>query len=76
MKLIDRLQMVEAPPTDGTGGKLNRSKSNALSRRAIRAKVKTEMQQTYGTSWFCEPCKGEVYDRSCRHCGKTRSERA
>lgn len=26
------------------------------------------------SSWFCEPCKVEVYDRRCRHCGKLERE--
>jgi hypothetical protein len=26
-------------------------------------------------SWFCDPCKVEVYERRCPHCGKTERER-
>lgn len=25
-------------------------------------------------SWWCDPCKVEVYRRTCPHCGKTERE--
>jgi hypothetical protein len=34
------------------------------------AKVNLPDPDAGASSWFCEPCKVEVYDRRCRHCGK------
>lgn len=31
---------------------------------------------TTARSWFCDPCKVEVYERRCPHCGKTEREKA
>lgn len=35
-----------------------------------------DAKRVHGQSWYCEPCAVEVYDRVCRHCGKTRRQQS
>lgn len=42
-----------------------------------RATAKAELPDPdeKASSWFCDPCKVEVYERRCPHCGKLERER-
>lgn len=41
-------------------------------RQASKAarRIEFHVQEVEPYSWFCDPCKVEVYERRCRHCGK------
>lgn len=30
----------------------------------------------FGTSWYCEQCAVEVYERRCPHCGKLEKDKS
>jgi len=43
-------------------------------RQASKASRRMGFYEPDPYSWFCDPCKVEVYERRCPHCGKLERE--
>lgn len=65
--LIDKGAVVEGDDKDWHTGRCGYVVTDAG--RAALKKANTR-------SWFCDPCKVEVYERRCPHCGKLEHEKS